>query len=267
MAKSFSLVEAISRLLYSALVEPIKIFFYFTSCQPNWSLISEVVFGVQAGEPTSIIISLINGNDLRESHPRESLDSIHIMSKINCLVIPKLSFVFFILCMVFFLMSCTMRFYMIVVRPLVDPQETLAKPTQITGFTLIGLLLSLQLTGWILATQIDGQNQPAFTLACEVPNLKIPSRSWTKSQYIYILSILYLAALTLSILMVYKVKKSTGATPDSQHFKLTVYTCFHVMGFALIAFATILVKSINSTNITRVSLILVYFLIVNTDFS
>ena len=267
MAKSFSLVEAISRLLYSALVEPIKIFFYFTSCQPNWSLISEVVFGVQAGEPIIIIIPLINENDLREGHPRELLDSIHIMSRINCFVIPKLSFVFFIPCMVFFLMSCTMRFYMIVVRPLVDPQETLSKPTQIRGFTLIGLLISLQLTGWILATQIDGQNQPAFTLACEAPNMKMPSRSWRKSLYIYILLILYLAALTLSILMVYRVKKLTRATPDSRHFKLAVYTCFHVMGFAFMAFATILVKSVNSTNVTRVSLLLVYFLIVNTDFS
>ena len=148
-----------------------------------------------------------------------------------------------------------MRFYMIVVRPLVDPQEILAKPTQIRGFTLIGLLLSLQLTGWILATQIDGQNQPAFTLACEVPNMKMPSRSWRKSLYIYILSIPYLAALTLLILMVYKVKNSTRATPDSPHFKLAVYTSFQVMGFALMAFATILVKSVNSTNITRVSLI------------
>ena len=248
MAKSFSLVEAISRLLYCVLVEPIKIFFFFTSCQPNWSLISEVVFGMQPD--VLITISLLNENDFRGTHPKALLDRIYIRPITNCSVIPRLSFVFVIPCMVFFFLSCIMRCYMIVVRPL--HQETLAKPTQITGFTLMGMFLSLQFTGWILATQIDGQNQSPFTLACEAPNMFMPSMSWRKSMSI--LLVVYLVALILSIMILYKVKKSTRASSDSPLFKLAVYTCVYVMGFAFMVFATILVESINSTNMTRVSL-------------
>ena len=139
MAKSFSLLEAITRLLYS-FVQMLRVVFYYTSCQPNWSLLLYFAFGVQT-QVDVMVIPLLNGIDSRESSSQITLDSIGIEPTINCAMISKLSLLFGILSVVFFVLNCILRFYMIVVRATNAHQEALAKPSQIIGFSITGVLL------------------------------------------------------------------------------------------------------------------------------
>ena len=65
----------------------------------------------------------------------------------------------------------------------------------------------------------------------------------------YSFLVLNAVALTLSITIVYKVKKST----DSEHVKLVVYTLTHVVGFAFVVITRALAMSANTSNMTKVS--------------
>ena len=93
----YSLLEVISRLLLS-LLESTKITFFFTSCQPNWSLVSVLVFG---DEEMRLLIPLLTVNDLR-THPRILHDDVYMKPTANCGVIPILTITFVAAAMVFF---------------------------------------------------------------------------------------------------------------------------------------------------------------------
>ena len=164
LAKSFSLMEACSRLLFSFLVS-LRIVFFYTSCQPNWSLVSDV--GGQ--EKVHMVIPLLNKTTLG-TQPTIYKDSMYMEQSINCVALPILTIVFFTPSMVFFLMSCLLRFYIFVARPANAHQESLAKPTQILGLNLTGILVSfLYVGGGVLSKKLHGPNHP-FTQACEAPD-------------------------------------------------------------------------------------------------
>ena len=169
MAKSFSLLEAITRLLFS-LVQMLRVVFYYMSCQPNWSLLLYFAFGVQTRVDV-MVIPLLNWIDSRENSSQITLDSIGIEPTINCAMISKLSLLFGMPSLVFFVMSCILRFYMIVVRATNAHQEALAKPLQIIGFSITGVFVALLWFGFAF------QFQQPFTLASEVPCMKKPPRS------------------------------------------------------------------------------------------
>ena len=42
MAKTFMIIERMFSILQCALVESLKVVFYYTSCQPNWSLLATI---------------------------------------------------------------------------------------------------------------------------------------------------------------------------------------------------------------------------------
>ena len=229
--------------LFFFIVVSVKLVFFYTSCQPNWSLVSDVVFGGQ--EEVQMVIPLINKTKLG-TQPKIFQDSLYMEPSINCTALSILNLIFFTPSMVFFLMSYFLRFYIIVARPANAHQETLAKPAQIIGLNLMGIIVSFLYVGKILSTQLQEQNQAPFTQACEAPDIN------TKLLHPIIandLIVLNAVALTLSITIVYKVKKST----DSEHVKLVVYTLSHVFGFAFVVITLFLAKSANTSNMTRVS--------------
>ena len=243
-------MEAYSRLLFSLLMPPLKIVYFYTSCQPNWSLVSDAVFGGQ--EVVHMAITLINKTRLG-TQPKVFQDSMYMEPSVNCAVLPMLSIIFFTPCMVFFVMSCLLRFYIIVARPANPHQETLTKPTQIIGLNLMGILVSFLYVGWILSITLLRQNQGPFTQACEAPYVKTDVVPWKKPIYAYSLIVLNTIALTLSITIVFKVKKSTTrSSSDSEHVKLIVYTLSHTVGFVFMLITTTLAKNVNSTNMTKV---------------
>ena len=241
MAKSFSLLEAITRLLYS-LVQLLRVVFYYTSCQPNWSLLLHFAFGVQTRVDV-MVIPLSNGNS-----SQITLNSIGIEPTINCAMISKLSLLFGIPSLVFFVMNCILRFYMIVVRATHAHQEALAKPPQIIGFSITGVFVA---TLWL---GIAFQFQQPFTLACEVPCLKRPPRSsgFFTLQLAWIITLIGPTILYSTI--IHKVKKSTTAfSSDSQHLKPAISTFCQASGFIFIALSFIMNLSFDSTNTTQVS--------------
>ena len=247
LAKSFSLVEACCRLLFTLLCS-LRIVFFFTSCQPNWSLVLDVVFGGQ--EKVHMAITLIDQTKL-ETQPKVFQEtSLYMEPSINCAVLPILGLIVFTPCIVFFLMSCLLRFYIFVARPANAHQRTLVKPTQIIGLNLTGILVSFLFVGGILPIML--QNQPPFTQACEAPYVRMTVTPWTKP-IVFSLFILNAVALTLYITIVYKVKKSTSSL-DSEHIKLVVYTLSHTVGFVLILITITLAKVVNFTHMTKVSI-------------
>ena len=243
-------MEAYSRLLFSLLIPPLKIVYFYTSCQPNWSLVSDAVFGGQ--EEVHMAITLINKTRLG-THPKVFQDSIYMEPSVNCAVLPMLSIIFFTPCMVFFVMSCLLRFYIIVARPANAHQETLTKPSQIIGLNLTGILVSFLYVGWILSITLLRRNQAPLTQACEAPDVKTDVAPWTQPIY-WVVIVLNAVALTLSITIVYKVKKSTRSSSDSEHIKLVVYTLSHTVGFVFMLITTTLARTVNSTNMTKVSI-------------
>ena len=246
MAKSFSLLEAITRLLFS-LVQMLRVVFYYTSCQPNWSLLLYFAFGVQTRVDV-MVIPLLNWIDSRENSSQITLDSIGIEPTINCAMISKLSLLFGMPSLVFFVMSCILRFYMIVVRATNAHQEALAKPLQIIGFSITGVFVALLWFGFAF------QFQQPFTLACEVPCMKKPPRS----SGFFILQLTWIVTLIGPIILystvIHKINKSTTAfSSDSQHLKPAISTFCQASGFIFIALSFIMNMSFDSTNMTQVS--------------
>ena len=90
LAKTFSLMEACSRLLFSFLVS-LRIVFFYTSCQPNWSLVSDV--GGQ--EKVHMVIPLLNKTTLGTQPTIIYKDSMYMEQSINCVALPILTIVFF----------------------------------------------------------------------------------------------------------------------------------------------------------------------------
>ena len=246
----FSLLEVISRLLFS-LLESTKIIFFFTSCQPNWSLVSVLVFG---DEEMRLQIPLLTVNDLR-THPRILHDDVYMKPTANCGVIPILTITFVAAAMVFFFLGSILRFYIIVARPANSQQETLAKPSQVIALSLMGLLACLLCIGW--RWSIYKPETTPFTMACEAPDIKaIPISPHAPMPFNGLM--LYTITIILSITIVYKVKKSSTASSDSRHTKLAVNSFSHVVSFAIIALLSLesnfSFNPFNSTNMTRVSM-------------
>ena len=156
---------------------------------------------------------------------------------------------FFTPSMVFFLMSCLFRFYIIVARPANAHQKTLDKPTQIIGLNLTGILVSFLYVGGVLSINFHRKNQTPFTQACEAPDIVMNVAPWTKPIYGYSFLALNAVALTFSFTIVYKVKNST----HSGHVKLVVYTLSHIFGLAFMVITRTFAKSANTTNMTKVS--------------
>ena len=251
LAKSFSLMEACCRLLYTLLYS-LKIVFFFTSCQPNWSLVLDVVFGGQ--DEVHMAITLIDKTKLRTQPKIFQETSLYMETSINCAVLPILSMIVFAPCMVFFVMSCLLRFYIFVARPVNAHQGNLVKPTQIIGLNFTGILVSFLYVGWILSINLQAQHQSPFTRACEASDVNTNINPWTKHIYAQSLIILNAVALTLSIKIVYKVKKSTTSSSDSEHIKLVVYTLSHTVGFVFMLITATLAKVVNSTLMNKVSI-------------
>ena len=251
-------MEAIFRLLSCSIQNPLRIAFIYTACQPNWSLVLDIVFGVQ--EEVHVVIPQVNETELR-TNSKLFLDVIYMKPNSNCSVIPILKITFFTPCLIFFVLSSLLRFYMIVASPANGQHERLAKPTHIIGFTIMGILVSMLCLGWSLSIKSQGLNLLLFVLACEAPDIEMhqtsrlfgSQRSSFAFSPFYGILVLFTLALILSITVIYKVKQATRVSADSRHFKLAVYTLSHFMGFGCILGTAILAKSLNSTNMTKVS--------------
>ena len=73
-------MEACSRLLFTLLVS-LKLVFFYTSCQPNWSLVSDVVFGGQ--EKVHMVIPLIKNKTTLGTRPTIYQDSMYMEQSIT----------------------------------------------------------------------------------------------------------------------------------------------------------------------------------------
>ena len=167
-------MEAFFRLLSCLIQTPLRIAFIYTSCQPNWSVVLDILFGVQ--EEVHVVIPQVNETELR-TNTKLFLDVIYMKPNSNCSVIPILKITFFTPCLVFFVMSSLLRFYMIVVSPANAHHERLAKPTPIFGFTMIGILVSMLYFGWMLSIKSQGLILLLFVLACEAPDIEMHQSS------------------------------------------------------------------------------------------
>ena len=213
MAKLFSLLEAKLRLLWT-LVEFLKTMFYYTSCQPNWSLVANLFNVDNVGDQIKIFLPRQSGSI--ENDTRIIGYFLFIEPTLNCSVISKLSFLFYTAHLFFFFMTAVLRFYLIMVRGAKNNQETLTRPYQRVLSTLLGVIS----TSWMYFWRMDDQG--AFTLACLLPNEERPPRISTRTEteieskaFFVSLVALHCVPWILYMIMAIKVKKAPTITSIS----------------------------------------------------
>ena len=219
MAKVFSLFERIFSVLQFTLVEIPKGVFYYTSCQPNWFLLAKHIFGTnQVGKQVNIITS--DNVDI--------LDTVFIQPTFNCDVLGRIALLFNTAVLVFFFMTCALRFYLIVVKQANTHQETLTRPVQIVSFTLLGIIVTM---GLFVLTLDD---QYTFSQACLAPDEEQPLPKLSKKLYYSIVGAVNFLVVILYITITIKVKAYPqvnlkeipwhGAT-NSRHFCTVSAVC------------------------------------------
>ena len=220
MAKLFSLLEAKLRFLWT-LVEFLKTMFYYTSCQPNWSLVAKLFNVDNVGDHLKIVLPGQSGSF--ENNTEMVGDMLFIEPTLNCSVISKFSFLFYTAHLFFFFMTAVLRFYIIMVRGAKNNQETLTRPYQRVLFTLLGVIT----TSWMYLWRMDDQG--AFTLACLLPNEERPPRISTRTETELESKVFFLSLVALHcvpwmfyMIMAIKVMKAPTITSISLVNTLTI---------------------------------------------
>ena len=182
-----------------ALVESFKGLFFFTSCQPNWSILAPLFNTDQDGEYLRVSLPKTfnsTGHILEWSHFQ-----ILIEPTLTCSFLEKITILFNTGCLWFFTMTCLLRFYLIVVKQASPHQELMTRPSQIIVCTILGFALAFF---WFVVALDD---QAAFSRACLAPWVERPPIRFSKFVYYIFLIMVNLTDLALLITMVITIRK------------------------------------------------------------
>ena len=204
MAKTFMIIERMFSILQCALVESLKVVFYYTSCQPNWSLLA-TVFNID--NSNYVVIPL--PNMLNAESKSLWYDKILIQPTINCTFLEKTTILFNTGCLLFFTMNCVLRFYLIVVKQASPQRECLTSKTEIVAFTGIGFILT------ILFFTVSLDDQFTFSRDCLALNVKHPLPRLSKIVYNSFLIGTNAIDLVLLVLMVITIVRAPALASTS----------------------------------------------------
>lgn len=235
LAKLFQLFER-SFVLCSTFVESFKAIFYYTSCQPNWSLVvpdfivneSVTVFFYPrkttiTGEAKSEtwqdsnirISSKWNNNSFpwtKEASKTKYVtdyDNISFFQPWNCGVIGGFSSFCNTGALVFFAMTCFLRFYLIVIKKGQPQQETRNSGLKSAGFVLLGISVQILLYTMTLSEHF------AFSRTCLAPHSAFPPLG--KVAQIYYLVVLVIDLVIVFVLYIIIILKVTKSQVGSLH--------------------------------------------------
>ena len=198
MVKVFSLCERIFVLCQCSVVEILRSVFYYTSCQPNWTNIFPRIWSNRNGDLIHIIMLTKDTHNLNRN---ELVDSAYMMPSLNCAVLEKPSLLLNTGAIVFFTMTCFLRYYLIVKNLGSLNHDTLTDSSQITKLTILGFLVTCALTA------LTFDDQYTFSRACLTPNLPQPPARLSKVIYFLILHLNNFGLLILHIIMIIKITK------------------------------------------------------------
>ena len=208
MAKTFMIMERMFSLLQCALIESLKAVFYYTTCQPNWSLLASL-FNLDQ-ELDHIFISLPNMHQSNSSMYGLLQSGIWILPTLNCNFLEKMSILFNTGCLLFFSMNCFLRFYLIVMNQANANRDCLTHRSEIMTCTAFGLVMTLLL----LLLSMD--DQYIFSRDCLALDVKHPPPRLSKIVYNITLAVTNVIDLVLLIVMVITVIKAPAATSTTK---------------------------------------------------
>ena len=185
--------------LMLTLIEVLKTAFYFSSCQPNWSMFVSYFISQHIGRTIHLVLPDTSPSDYANLRHLEV--DLFMEPTIDCIVLSKLSFLFYTAHLIFFLMTAGLRFCVIMFRKTNSDQAYLSKPFPRILFSLLGIFVTLIVFAWRF------NNQGAFTRACLVPDEEHPGRIRTKPVIFFLVSITFVVGL-LYVIMAIKVKRS-----------------------------------------------------------
>ena len=185
-------------MLQCGFVECLKAIFYYTSCQPNWSM---------------VLPSFLTANDsVTISYPRFIVssektsvldyESMQFDQPPTCSVIGKLSMLFNTGAYVFFTLACFVRFYLIVIKKGQPHQETPNSSHKFILFTLLGFAV----TGALFALTLG--EHFAFTRTCLAPDTPAPPMGRYATIYFSLVLVDDIIVLVLYLVIIITVTKS-----------------------------------------------------------
>ena len=223
LAKLFLLFERSFVLCQCTLVESLKAIFYYTSCQPNWSL---VVPDFITKESLTVFF-YPRKTAVNSAKSAKGYDTISLFQPWNCGVIGSFSMFFNIGAFVFFTMTCFLRFYLIVIKKGQPQQETRNRGLKFACFVLLGLSAQILLYIMTLSEHF------AFARTCLAPHSAFPPLG--KVAQLYYLAILVLDDIVfgLYIVIIRKVTMSQVGTLHSaselQQVKSVYYYAYKLL--------------------------------------
>ena len=199
--------------LMLTLIEVLKTAFYYSSCQPNWSLFVPYFISQHIGRTIHLVLPDTSPSDCVNLRHLEV--DLFVEPTIDCIVLSKLSFLFYTAHLIFFLMTAGLRFCVIMSRETNTEQEYLSKPLPRILFSLLVIFVTLILFAWRF------NNQGAITRACLVPDEEHPGRIRTKPVIFFLVSITFVVGL-LYVIMAIKVKRSD----TTSNIYLVIIICY-----------------------------------------
>ena len=215
MVKVFSLCERIFVLCQCSVVEILRSVFYYTSCQPNWTNIFPKVWFNRNGDLVHILLT----KDTYYLNRNMLVDSAYMMPSLNCAVLEKPSLLLNTGAIVFFTMTCFLRYYLIVKNLGSLNHDTLTDSSQITKLTILGFLVTCALTA------LTFDDQYTFSRACLTPNLPQPPARLSKVIYFLILHLNNFGLLILHIIMIIKITKISSQVQSQ------VNECLYILDY------------------------------------
>ena len=196
MAKAFSLCERLSCLLQCTLVEIPKGIFYYTSCQPNWRLFLPILEILQP----EVHLNVFLPSKIPEEHGLEP-ENIHMESPITCSILEKSTIFFNSSALVFFSMTCCLRFHVILVKQACPDRGVSTNPSMKICFVALGWLICSALFLLSLGDQY------AFSRACVAPDEELLPPNLSKKVYYILFASNNLVVAVLYIAIIIRVKK------------------------------------------------------------
>ena len=205
LAKLFLLFERSFVLCQCTLVESLKAIFYYTSCQPNWSLVVPDFITKES----LIVFFYPRKTTVNSAKSEKGYDSISLFQPWNCGVIGSFSMFFNTGAFVFFTMTCFLRFYLIVIKKGQPQQETRNSRLKSAGFVLLGISVQILLYTMTLSEHF------AFSRTCLAPHSAFPPLG--KVAQIYYLVVLVIDLVIVFVLYIIIILKVTKSQVGSLH--------------------------------------------------
>ena len=204
--------ESIYRVIECVLVDSLKVTFFFTSCLPKWSILFPEAFVRSYGTETIKNVTLSIGQEVGVVSALE----YGFSRSISCRVLALAAFYFNLCALIFFTMTCSVRFYLIVVK-----KSMATSPGDST--TLKMVMFSACILGHVLAfthatiIALHASKYLAFTKGCTHPEQPFkPDNDVSLMISTSVLGIYHILALIMGSLMVWSLSKSAEGSQLNQ---------------------------------------------------